>query len=225
MRNITLTILLLTATCPAALLAQVGGNLPPMGWTAEVMPPFGGTSSGPMVELIGFQAEPIERSVELNWQVAAERDVAVYKVDRSLDALVWEEVANITAQGNAFEPQHYSHHDHPKLPGTLYYRLRSVAEQGTQRFGPVVPVWFQPRQEELLLWPNPARDDLNVVQSERHEPLYYRIYDRTGHVLGEGWLTPEDRRVDVRLLPTGMHSLALTNSRGLPMGNALWLKE
>ncbi len=225
MRNITLAILLLAATCPASLLAQVGGNLPPMGWTAEVMPPLGGTNPGPMSELIGFQAEPNDRSVELGWQVAHERDVAAYKLERSADALLWEEVASITAQGNAFEPQHYHHHDHPTLPGTWYYRLRSLAEQGTQRVGPVVPVWFQPRQEKLLLWPNPAENDLNVMHNERHEPMYYRIYDPTGHMLVEGWLTPEERRVDVRMLPQGMHSMVLSNSAGVPIGSAQWLKE
>jgi hypothetical protein len=225
MRNLTLAILLLAAPCPVDLLAQVGGTLPPMGWTAEVMPPLGGTNPGPLSELLAFHVEVVERTVELRWHVALERNAAAYKVERSADALLWEEVASVAAQGTAYEPLHYLHHDHPTLPGTWYYRLRGVDEQGTGRFGQVVPVWFQPRQEELLLWPNPATHELNVVQNERHEPIYYRIYDPTGHMLVEGWLTPEERRVDVRMLPQGMHSLVLSNSAGVPIGSAQWLKE
>jgi len=225
MRNLTLAILLLAAPCPADLLAQVGGTLPPMSVTPVVIPPLAGTTPGPLSELIAFHAEVIERTVELRWHVAFERNAATYKVERSADAFLWEEVASVAAQGMAYEPVHYLHHDHPMLPGTWYYRLRGVDEQGTGRFGQVVPVWFQPRQEQLLLWPNPATHELNVAQQERHEAVYYRIHDRNGNALAEGWLMPGNSRVDVRQLPTGMHSLVLSNSKGTPVGSTMWLKE
>jgi hypothetical protein len=217
-------LLLMALAGSQALSAQVGGTMPPIGGT-PVMLPTGTPPPGPILELLDFQAETIDRSVELQWTVAAEHAVASYRVERSEDARNWQEMASLQAHGIALESLDYRHVDHPTLPGTWYYRLRSVDEQGAQRLGPVVPVWFHPRRPALLLWPNPARDDLNLALDERNEPLHYRIHDRSGNMLVEGWLEPDDRRVDVRHMPAGMHSLVLTDSRGLPMGSTLWLKE
>jgi len=229
MRNPSLITALLMMAAPSTddLPGRSGLTAPLASSSAPLGPAVGNDSilNGIFKELTVFTAEATGHAVRIRWQVAVEHAASAYAVERSADALSWEGVAHIAAMGIDSAPLVYEHLDHPGTPGTWYYRLRGVDVLGRAGTGPVVAVRYQPPRPEMVLWPNPAGSELNVVHDGAQGPVRYRVHHRTGSVIAEGWLAPEDRRLDVRLLPAGMHTLVLSDSRGMPLGSALWMKE
>src|SRR5690606_6173949 len=76
----------------------------------------------------------------LNWRTASERNNDHFRLLRSADQDIWEEVARIPGAGNSQTVQDYHAVDLAPLVSTNYYVLVQVDLDGTEARSPVVAV-------------------------------------------------------------------------------------
>ncbi len=109
------------------------------------------------IELLQFTAVPQkDRSVEVEWATASERNNNYFTLERSPDLADWRTVATLPGQGNSSAPVHYAHTDRDALQGVSYYRLSQTDFDGSATVYPVVVCQQTPAGP--VGFPNPAQD-------------------------------------------------------------------
>jgi hypothetical protein len=90
------------------------------------------------IELIEFKAKQINKSVELNWITASEKNNAFFTVERSKDGEDWDPVSFINSQGNSSTHQYYKTYDYSPFTGNSYYRLKQSDFDGSYSYSNVI---------------------------------------------------------------------------------------
>ncbi|MEN9997079.1 MAG: hypothetical protein RI922_69 [Bacteroidota bacterium] len=138
---------------------------------------FAGTSPEPnntgVIQLIplgvlfsNFTAEPIGRSVLLNWSTASEINSDYFSIERSINGLDFVAVGEIDAAGESQSELNYQFTDVNAFATNdqYYYRIREVDFDGKQTFTDLKFVKFdQPTNEKIVVFPNPFTDLLTVL--------------------------------------------------------------
>jgi Secretion system C-terminal sorting domain len=111
-------------------------------------------------DLISIKAAPQYQAVLVNWQTANEQNMLDFGVERSLDGLKFEQIATVKAT-NA--PNIYSYKDATAQDNTLYYyRLAMRENNGKTEYSKVVTATLSGKTKTVLVFPNPAKDVLNI---------------------------------------------------------------
>ncbi|MBL1212408.1 MAG: T9SS type A sorting domain-containing protein [Ignavibacteriae bacterium] len=115
------------------------------------------TSSFP-VELMSFTAEIFQNVVKLKWSTATEINNYGFKIQRSVDEEVWNNVGFVSGNGTTNAPKDYSFVD-TKLSNSssCYYRLKQVDNDGSYEYSKTIEVVLEtPTEYELgQNYPNP----------------------------------------------------------------------
>ncbi len=125
----------------------------------------GGCNTLP-IELISFTAikNVKGRRVDLFWQTMSETDNDYFTVERSKDAMHWEDVCQTKGAGNSSTILDYYEADYSPLNGVNYYRLKQTDFNGEFAYSPVVSI-VQNNTENLLVYPNPVSTNEQLVVS------------------------------------------------------------
>jgi len=111
------------------------------------------------VELLDFQAILRENWVELLWATASEKNNDFFTVERSQDALTFEELLEMEGVGDSEEVVNYQASDEVPLPGLSFYRLKQTDFDGTFTYSHLVSVNnlnnFGP--DEINIYPTQCR--------------------------------------------------------------------
>lgn len=159
---------------------------------------------------------------ELNWVVESEENVAHYEIERSGNNVEFESIIQTNVDpGNGQEKRYHALDTDPKTDN--FYRLKIVDVDGHYTYHPTVVRIQNIREvEEVLLYPNPASQTVNVMltnssMSERF--ITYRVFDTYGRVLvNKGELhsgTEKIVNVDVSHLATGSYYLWINDEEHL----------
>lgn len=165
------------------------------------------------VELIEFRAELEENNrVKLNWSTASEINNNYFMVQRSSNAIDFEDVGRVEGSFNSNTILEYELWDDIPLPGTSYYRLKQVDIDGSVTYSSLKSV-------ELTLgkiYPNPVTDilfipDYSLFKNIPNDQLHIEIVNYTGQVVIVQAFTPS---VNVSSLNEGSYILIVKSSNG-----------
>ena len=93
------------------------------------------------IELIYFDATcDKEGYVDLNWSTASELNNDYYTIERSRDAVSFEQVKEVDAAGNSGNILAYNEKDESPILGTSYYRLKQTDLDGSFSYSKIVRV-------------------------------------------------------------------------------------
>jgi hypothetical protein len=159
---------------------------------------FGGTavvSCGFVLplELLAFTAEQDGGSVLLRWRTGSEHGTDHFEVQRSEGILDHTPIGRVEAAGNSVTEQAYTFRDEAPPQGTVYYRLRMVDADGSERWSPVVTVLFH--GSVPLVFPNPA----NGMFLVRTEGRSLEVLDALGRRMPYEQVDAMEGSVQVRL--------------------------
>jgi Concanavalin A-like lectin/glucanases superfamily/Secretion system C-terminal sorting domain len=118
------------------------------------------------VKLTSFIAVNNNNNIKLQWQTQYEQDSKHYIIQRSADGVNFTDIDKVNAAGNSDIPLTYNYTD--VLPATLqtvstvFYRLQSVGIDGEASNSQIVAVDLKKKGVELLLFPNPVKNILQV---------------------------------------------------------------
>ncbi len=171
------------------------------------------------VQLTSFTAVNNNNQVKLQWQTQFEQNSKHYIVQRSTDGVNFTDVETISAAGNSAVPLTYSYID--VLPATLqnkrvvYYRLQSVDMDGHFFNSQVVAVQLDKKEVQLLVFPNPVQDLLQVQTSGLTGQATLSITNAVGSqiYIRDVLLQPGSNSMPVNLAQfnNGVYYIKLTN--------------
>ena len=163
------------------------------------------------VEWVSFSGSVLEnRSVVLTWQTASERNNRHFEVQRSTDAEIFTTIGQVDASTTT-DPLHtYRHTDDQPLPGTNYYRLQQVDQDGTATYSKTIALLFR-GGNFLTVFPNPATDQVSIHLKETVVIQRINLYDPAGRLLRSE--LPK-LTISLNLLPPGVYYLEIVTQDG-----------
>ncbi|MFC7667302.1 FG-GAP-like repeat-containing protein [Hymenobacter humi] len=162
------------------------------------------------VELSAFTATVISESVvRLAWSTASEHNNMGFEVERGIDGHTFTKIGFAPGAGTRTAPQAYSLLDAPPpTESTLfYYRLRQINQDGTAAYSPVRTATLVESEVQLLVYPNPAHDAIQVHLSSLVPGTPLQLYDALGRLLGTFNVTANNAKTSLPLtdLPKGLY--------------------
>jgi photosystem II stability/assembly factor-like uncharacterized protein len=130
------------------------------------------------VELLNFNAIAKDKTAELSWQVADEKDVKHYEIERSFDGKNFDFIKNQTK--GQFQTT-----DTPPQYAVVFYRLKIVENDGSFSYSPIRSVNFEFKSKTIFkVFPNPAADILNVqFNAESKQIVDFELINSIGQVV------------------------------------------
>jgi hypothetical protein len=135
--------------------------------------------------LSSFTASLSEGVVDLDWTTALEINGDHFVVERSANAgASWDAIGTVEAHGNSVVALNYSFADNKPVQGTAEYRLQMVDKDGVYKYSPVKTVRLG-AIASVSVYPNPARDFVNVTLGNASGFTLIRLYNQGGQLLQE----------------------------------------
>lgn len=137
------------------------------------------------IELIHFSAIAQSNDVLLNWVTASETNNHFFTIERSADAVNFEQVKNINGAGNSNTIKTYSTTDHSPLSGLSYYRLKQTDFDGQSAYSEIVPVQFTNQslnvsvsETEILVDFSMPNDNITIEMIDAAGKIVHRIQEK-----------------------------------------------
>jgi len=112
------------------------------------------------------------------WITLNEINVSHFNVQRSSNGIEFNTIQQTTAKNNTYNE--YSITDAQPLNGVCYYRIEAVDKDGKTTYSKTEKVQIKIENEQLTIFPNPAKDIVNIVSPNIQQVI---IYDVTGRIL------------------------------------------
>ena len=119
------------------------------------------------VELLYFTAECMGEATQLQWSTASETNNEYFTIERSSDAVNYEEVARIQGAGTTSQRNDYSFMVDNNSTAITYYRLRQTDIDGKYEIFAPIAIQCQNNKAatEISIYPVPANDQVNFFSS------------------------------------------------------------
>lgn len=166
------------------------------------------------VNLVYFKASAQEGKAHMQWRTASAVNTSHFQVENSTDGKAFKSVGNLTRKGTDFSREDYQFVHESSGRGAQFYRLKMVDWDGSFTYSNIEVVRFK-EVGDLLVYPNPVREKVNVKWNEEH----YRtadLYDLSGRNVLSNDLRLGQRQLtqDVSQLAPGIYLLKLKGSKG-----------
>jgi hypothetical protein len=136
------------------------------------------------IELVFFNAQCSNNSVELYWQTASEQNSYLFKIERSANGIDWESIGELDAATNSTQALNYRFKDVNLGAELMYYRLVQYDINGDfEYFGPIAADCNQ-SGSSVNLYPNPTRDNtfLEIV-TESDQQIQLDLFESNGKLI------------------------------------------
>ncbi|KAA9327719.1 T9SS type A sorting domain-containing protein [Hymenobacter busanensis] len=172
---------------------------------------LGAGRSGPSlpVALVSFTAERRGTAAWLRWATASEKNNDRFDIEASADGRQFRRIGQVAGHGSSAQGFTYSFTDanlDAYGSSAVYYRLQQVDLDGTVHQSPVRVVQG-PATQLLAVWPNPAREGVQISGATAGQPV--RVLDAVGRVVASG-IMPTAGPLSLKLpvhLPAGVYTV------------------
>lgn len=164
------------------------------------------------IELLSFDAEPVNHTVNLTWQTASETNNDYFTVERSRDGNTVESIDTIDGAGNSTTLIDYQTTDPLPFDGSSYYRLKQVDFNGHFTYSEWKNVMME-TPEMIKVFPNPSDGNIYLTLTGDADVLWTTtVVDITGQIVYET-VAPRAESQQVKLnIPPGSYVLLLRSS-------------
>jgi hypothetical protein len=127
--------------------------------------------------------------VGLNWSTTSEVNASHFTVERSVDAVNFNDIAMVlTQEGNSAALRNYSYPDNISSVNAdiIYYRLKMVDMDGSFSYSSVEVIRVEKEaNNKVITYPNPATSELRVTipDSWQNKAVIYSIYNMNGSLV------------------------------------------
>lgn len=165
------------------------------------------------VDLLSFTASYQDPEVVLNWQTASEINSSHFSIEKSGDAVNFNEIGRKQAAGQSNSIIYYRYTDWKPLPGSNYYRLKQVDINGTGKIHDIRTVRLPHSNTRLKAFAGGS--SLNIltmaVGTGDFKNTSYRLVGINGSELKRGGIHSSVQSVDIATLSKGTYILMLSN--------------
>lgn len=182
---------------------------------------FGSTTGGGAlpVEMTTFTGSLVTEGVALDWTTQVEINNDHYTVERSVDGTEFEAIGEVKGAGNSSIELSYRFIDTNPKQGLVYYRLKQVDIDGEFENSDLVAVFIKGTNAPTATWsmyPNPAKDKLQIAGGEAGMQVEVEILDQNGRSINHMPITfGNEQTLDVSGLSPGMYVLRVQSAVGM----------
>ena len=147
------------------------------------------------VELLFFNAELSDNTVQLQWSTSSEINNAYFEIQRSRDNSTFETIDAVDGAGNSTSVKSYHAADSKPYPGISYYRLRQVDFDGKFTFSQTVSVRLENKSGLNLVFVVPSETGGHITigyESFLSSHLTLRISNALGKSILVTEINPSD---------------------------------
>ena len=131
-----------------------------------IINPDNGPDNGPLpVTMVSFTASLLQdKKVKLDWSTSMEINCSKYKIERSFDGNIFNDVANVSGSGTTSLFHSYSFTDDvfSATGSIVYYRIQQSDIDGKGSYSKVLPVKLKNENRQITISPNPFTSYLNI---------------------------------------------------------------
>ena len=160
------------------------------------------------VHLFSFEGAAEVNTVLLRWITALEINSDYFGVEHSSDAIGWNTIGRVNAQGESADKVAYDFRHTSPVHGNNFYRLKLTDKDGSYTYSNTVKVIFKNGANQITVYPNPAADHITV--SATQDIAAYTIADHLGRIVSKG--TYPGNRIDIGGIAEGSYLLKITLS-------------
>ncbi len=132
---------------------------------------------------LNFTAFNIGRAVEIQWLTNQLAESENFILERSGDGQTFESLKSINQFTDKNKDAFFKELDHAPLMGKNYYRLKQALTDGSTTFSAVKMVNFQVDLTRLMVFPNPAKDVLQLQLPDFiGQSVSIQLYDAFGQL-------------------------------------------
>ena len=131
-----------------------------------------------------FHAQPGKaNNGEVAWNVIHEKNIRQYEIERSSNNMIFSKVYSVAALNT--DSSNYKWTDENLLPGTYYYRLKTIDIEGKVSYTPAVRVLIGNGNPLIKIYPNPITDGVIHLQMLNMPAGKYqlRLTDQWGRMI------------------------------------------
>lgn len=163
------------------------------------------------VEAINYKATlNDEKTVDLTWQTAAERDNDFFTLYKSTDAIQWTYLATVDGAGNSNVLLDYSSEDLYPALGVNYYKLTQTDYNGQINEVGIRSVLLE-SNTDYSIYPNPAKDEFTILSNSKVN-FSTKLYNQLGELVIDKTVSD---KISVHDLANGLYYVQIEDLNGL----------
>jgi hypothetical protein len=128
------------------------------------------------------KAEEKNDDVYLQWATAMEENTSSFIIEYSVNGISYKAVGEVAAENDQSGSVYRFMHRLPES-GTAYYRIKQTDKDGKYTWSKVVMLLIDNNLKAPVLFPNPARDVVQVALPVNMEVAQITVYDANGRLL------------------------------------------
>jgi hypothetical protein len=152
-----------------------------------------GTGCTTPIELTSFSAEKTSQNVILKWSTASELNFSHFVVEKSTDAINFQQTGIVYGAGNSSRQIDYTFTDNSNGEGIAYYRLKQVDTDGSFKYSVIKSVKADSSTPVLIY----SSDGDLIIQFTAKGEAMYTIVDMLGKALYSGNRTSDESSITV----------------------------
>jgi hypothetical protein len=159
------------------------------------------------VELVLFEGKSNNNTVYLDWQTASEIRNDHFDIERSSDAISFNNIGTVKAFGKA---ANYNFVDQEAPNGVNYYRLKQVDTDGKFTYSKVIAVKINKKASKSVIYPTYTEGSL-FIKNETSEIKQVSVVNALGHLVLQ---TQALDRLDLSPFPSGIYFIQVSDTKG-----------
>ena len=174
------------------------------------------------ISLLNFSAKlNSNKKVDINWTTVTEVNNHYFTIERSKDALNFEEISRVEGQINSVVKKYYAVVDENPLVGTSYYRLKQTDYNGAYTYSGIRSIEIA-NDEDIDVFPNPNNGEsfkFSMKQNVNEEVLVV-LCNSLGQEVFSKVIINDSQAVLIALdvqqrLAPGIYSVIATSKNGI----------
>ena len=154
------------------------------------------------VELLSFNATAKNKTIDLKWSTASERNSAYFNVEQSTDSKTFLNIGQVKSFGTTNAQQAYAFLDEKPNNGINYYRLRQVDLDGQEVVSKVVSVLSTAKgNSKIKIFPSHTEGSLSI-ESGALAIDNIQVFNNVGQLVLSSGATS---RLDLSAMPSGLY--------------------
>lgn len=195
-----------------------GGSTGSGGYTSDGLQQSYSSGTSLPITLVSFMAQAnSQNKVDIKWSTAAEINNAFFTVERSKDAVQFENVAKVNGAGNSSSILNYQATDESPYTGKSYYRLKQTDIDGQFKYSKVAAVQISNivgQQAQLMVFPNPTTDFVTLsVQNAQIQNMSYALHDMFGKLIMIQKLSSNQTVISLGNLPNATYFIKILDNQ------------